>query len=91
MVRKAADRDVDEIAEYLGVGSPRAVDKFYDSLAETFADLETRADIGQRFDFADGSETGLRFWRMKSFGDYLVVYRIVGEIVWVYRSTGRGI
>ena len=85
MVRKEADSDVDQIAEYFTALSPQATERFYGALADTFADLEARAEIGQRFDFADGSETGLRFWRLKAFGDYLVFYRIVGDTVWVYR------
>lgn len=81
VVRPVADRDIDQVADYFAKVSPAATERFYQALSDAFKTLETLADIGQRYDFADGSESGLRFMKLKSFSDYLLFYRIVGDTV----------
>ncbi|HUE70906.1 MAG TPA: type II toxin-antitoxin system RelE/ParE family toxin [Pirellulaceae bacterium] len=85
LLLKEAQHDIGQIAQYLEGVSVQATQRFHEALEEVFDQLEAQAEIGQRYDFADGSETGLRFWRLKSFGDYLVCFRIIGDKVWVYR------
>ena len=70
LLLKEAQRDIGKIAEYLEGVSIQATQRFHEALEAVFDHLEIQADIGQRYDFADGSETGLRFWRLKSFGDF---------------------
>ena len=75
LVRPAAERDIDEQAEYLaGQGDVEAALRFYRAAEETFELLANRPNIGKVNQFHSRSLGGVRTFLLKGFPKHLVFY-----------------
>ena len=78
IVRPAADRDLDEQAEY--IAQHQNLDtafRFYLAAEETFALIATQPMMGRTRNFGDPGLKGARVCLMKEFVRHLVFYRPV--------------
>jgi toxin ParE1/3/4 len=76
VVLPAADRDIDEQAEYLGdQASLEIALRFYDAAAETFAFIATQPGIGAPYEGRTLAGAGIRVWRISGFENHLAFYR----------------
>lgn len=75
LVRPAAERDVDEQAEYLALQAGVEMGlRFYQASEETFLLLAKRPGIGRTMAFRNRSLTGIRMFPLKGFPRHLVFY-----------------
>ena len=76
VVLPAADRDIDEQAEYLSVqASLETALRFYDAIEETFSFLASHPAIGAPYEGRTLAGAGIRVWRVSGFGNHLAFYR----------------
>lgn len=82
----AADRDLDEQAEYLGrqAGLETAL-RFLDAAGATFAALARMPGIGERRESPDPRLAGMRIWRVENFEKHLIFYRPAGDDLEIVR------
>jgi toxin ParE1/3/4 len=75
-VLPAADRDLDELADYLAreAGIETAY-RFFDASFATFGRLADMTGIGERWPSANPRLDGLRVWRIEDFPNHLLFYR----------------
>ena len=77
-VRPAADRDLDDQAEYLAVHRDVEIGvRFYRAAEETFQLLASQSEMGRRTEYRSPLLVGMRMFPMKGFPKYLVFYRPV--------------
>lgn len=69
-----AERDIDEIAEYLSRESLAAALRFYDQVPATLHKLASAPGMGRPVSLDTPSLTGLRLWRIDGFHAVLVFY-----------------
>ena len=75
IVQPAAQRDLENIGDYLAQRSMTAADRFSYRAAESFDILLSNPTLGSSFDFPNPALRGLRAWPMKGFRKYLIFYR----------------
>lgn len=85
IITPAADRDLEEIAAYLGQESVTAADRFMAASETAFVSLLGEPGIGARFPVSDSRLANLRRRRMPQFGNYLVFYRVTEDAVQIVR------
>jgi toxin ParE1/3/4 len=86
VVRSAmARRDIAQEALYLGRDDPDLIDRFLQGIDEACERLTHSADTGSPFEYAPDAMPDLRYVPVKHFPKHLVFYRIVGDVVRVYR------
>jgi toxin ParE1/3/4 len=75
-VLPAADRDLDDQADYLArEASIETALRFYDAADTTFAKLAEMPNIGAPRQSAKARLAGIRFWRIEGFENHLIFYR----------------
>ncbi len=75
-VRPAADRDLDNLADYLAHEAGLATAyRFLDAAYATFKALADLPGIGELRQSTDSRLAGLRVWRVEHFPNHLVFYR----------------
>ena len=87
----AADRDVEELADYLAreAGLETAL-RFYDAAAASYEQIARTPGIGERWASDRLAALGLRVWRVEGFENRLIFYRETAggvEIVRVIHSA----
>jgi len=86
LVRPAAERDVDEQAEYLALHSSLAMAlRFYRVVEETFQLLCKRPTMGRVLESRSRFLDGIRWFPLISFPKYLVFYRPVEDGIEIVR------
>ncbi len=85
IIRPAADRDLDEQAEYYWSRSPKTAIRWYDATAETFMFLAENPLIGIMRETAKPALQGIRTWPIPGFERHIIFYRPVEEGVEVLR------
>lgn len=86
VVRPAADRDLDEQAEYIARRhNPETALLFYSAAQETFALIATQPHMGRTRSFRNPAFAGVRMCLMKHFDKYLVLYRLLDGGIEVLR------
>ena len=77
-VSPAADRDLDEQADYLAKqASLETALRFYDAAAATFEKIAQMPSMGERWDSSNPRLAELRVWRVEGFEKRLIFYRPV--------------
>jgi toxin ParE1/3/4 len=72
--RPAAERDLEEIAVYLGQRNPTAATRFLDAADRTFALLASMPGLGSAVPLANPQLQGLRQYPVQRFRNYLIFY-----------------
>jgi toxin ParE1/3/4 len=85
IIRSAAARDLEGHADYLGGRSLAVALRFADRVAETFRELAAMPGIGSLRPVANPALAGLRTWRVRDFGDYLIFYRPTDQGIEILR------
>jgi toxin ParE1/3/4 len=80
-----AESDLDELSEYLGRDDPALAERFLAAARATFADLAETPGLGRSREFRAARLRGLRSWRIRSFENRLVFYRVADETVEILR------
>lgn len=70
-----AERDVAELASYLGEQDPAVAIRFLDAVEATVALLAEVPDMGLLCQFDSPKAEGLRVWPVRGFKNHLVFYR----------------
>ncbi len=64
-----------EIAEYIGMRSPAAAERFMDATESTFLQLERMRGLGPAHESPNPRLAGIRVWAVKGFPNHLIFYR----------------
>lgn len=75
VVRRRADRDIDEQLVFLAKQGHRVAGDFLDSVERTFQLLAESPDRGFRWDDDPSLERGIHVWSIRDFPNMLVFYR----------------
>ena len=71
----ASQIDVMDIAAYLGRNNREVIPRFYESLAQTLAELSEFPHLGSPKFFSNAQLHGIRQWPVQNFKNYLIIYR----------------
>jgi toxin ParE1/3/4 len=71
--KPAAERDLDQIAAYLGEESPQLAIRFLRAAAKAFQQLVRMPEMGSCWEA--GNWPGLRVWPIPRFAKYLIFYQ----------------
>ena len=85
VITPAADRDVEEIAAYIGRDNATAAQRFISAAMAAFQGLLEMPNIGSRVVTDDPRLGRLRHRRVPRFGNYLVFYRVMDQAVEIVR------
>src|SRR4051812_29205837 len=85
LVRDIARDDVDEIARYIAQDKLDAALRFYDAAEAAFDLLASVAGAGPRVEPSIDLVPDLRFWPIKRYRNYLVLYRPLPDGVEILR------
>lgn len=86
VILPAADRDLDEQAEYLGEHASLEVAlRFYDAAHESFSFLAQSPGVGTLHESANPTFVGVRIWRVGGFEKHLIFYRPTEDGIEVVR------
>lgn len=82
----AADKDLDDLADYLAreAGRETAL-RFYDAAATTCAELARMPGMGERHDSRNPRLADVRTWRIGGFENHLIFYRPNGGEIEIIR------
>jgi toxin ParE1/3/4 len=85
-VSPAADRDMDDQADYLATeASLETALRFYDAAAATFGKLAQMPGLGEQWDSPNPRLAGLRVWRIEGFAKHLIFYRSAEDGIEIVR------
>jgi toxin ParE1/3/4 len=86
LIRPAADRDLDEQAEYLAAHqSLEMALRFYRAAEQTFRLLASQPKIGKVTAYRSPFLAGMRMFPLKRFSKYLVFYRLLESGIEIIR------
>ena len=74
ILRRTAELEIDQIAQFLARNSLDAALRFYDAVDETCKLLAWMPGLGKKRIARDPALAELRSWSVKRFGDYLIFY-----------------
>jgi toxin ParE1/3/4 len=72
-----AIRDVADIHLFIAMNNPAAADRFLDALRLTFRTLARWPEVGPHYQSNRAELTGMRFWPVRRFTNYLIFYRVI--------------
>jgi toxin ParE1/3/4 len=85
IIRPEADRDLDDIADYLDQSSRQAGRRFYQAAQSAFRQLAGMPRLGTPYMTDNPELAGLRCWRTPSFPKYIIFYLPLDDGVRVVR------
>lgn len=85
VITPAADRDVEEIATFIGQDNFGAAERFVSAATAAFHSLLELPNIGSRVSADDPRLAGLRRRRVPRFANYLIFYRVTEEAIQIIR------
>jgi toxin ParE1/3/4 len=71
-----AIRDIADIHLFIAMNNPTAADRFLDALRLTFRTLARWPEVGPHYQSNRAELTGMRFWPVRRFTNYLIFYRV---------------
>ena len=74
-----AIRNVADIHLFIAMNNPAAADRFLDALRLTFRTLARWPEVGPHYQSNRAELTGMRFWPVRRFTNYLIFYRVTGK------------
>jgi toxin ParE1/3/4 len=69
-------RDVADIHLFIAMDNPAAADRFLDALRASLRILTQWPEVGPRYQSNRPGLSGLRFWPVRRFTNYLIFYRV---------------
>jgi toxin ParE1/3/4 len=75
VIRRRADRDLDDRGDFLAQSSPRTARRFYQVARETFEQLAAMPGLGSPWESDRAELASLRVCAIRGFGNDLVFYR----------------
>lgn len=85
VITPAADRDLEDVAAYIGQENARAAERLISAATAAFHALLQTPGLGSRVLGDDPRLEGLRRHRVPRFGSYLIFYRVTEEAIEVVR------
>ena len=74
IMRRQAEAEIDEIAEYIAKDNVSAAHRFYDRVQESITKLAEMPGMGGLRSVKNPALQGLRSWPITGFGNYLIFY-----------------
>jgi toxin ParE1/3/4 len=71
--------DIADIHLFIAVENPDAAERFLTALRLSFRTLAQWPEIGPRYQSNRNELSGLRFWPVRRFTNYLIFYRVTGR------------
>ena len=71
-----AIRDVADIHLFIAMNNPEAAVRFLDALRLSFRTLAQWPEAGLRYQSNRAALSGMRFWPVRRFANYLIFYRV---------------
>jgi toxin ParE1/3/4 len=68
--------DIADIHLFIAMHNPAAADRFLDALRASFHTLAQWPEVGPRYQSNRVGLTGMRFWPVRRFANYLIFYRV---------------
>lgn len=85
-IRPAAERDIDEQAEYLAVQAGLAMGLHYrNAIHQSLLVLAQHPELGSRFRASNPRLQDLRCWRVRGFAEHVLFYYVVEGSIEVVR------
>jgi len=78
-------QDLAEIFDYFDLHSETVADRFYVAVEKTVQQLLNFPELGERCRFHRPEAKGMRVWQVSGFSNYLIFYRINGDMLEVKR------
>jgi toxin ParE1/3/4 len=72
-----AIRDIADIHLFIAVENPAAAGRFLDALRLSFRTLAQWPEVGPRYQSNRAGLSGVRFWPVRRFANYLIFYRVI--------------
>ena len=72
-------RDVADIHLFIAMKNPAAAGRFLDALLLSFRTLAQWPEVGPRYQSNRAELSGMRFWPVRRFTNYLIFYRVTGK------------
>lgn len=85
IVRDAARQDINHIFAHIAPHDFHAALRVFDAIEEAFKLLAGMPGAGPRCEFSEPDLADLRFWPVKKYRNYLVIYRPLSDGVEVVR------
>jgi toxin ParE1/3/4 len=71
-----AIRDIADIHLFIAVENPAAAERFLAALRLSFRTLAQWPEVGPRYQTNRAGLSGMRFWPVRRFANYLIFYRV---------------
>jgi len=71
-----AIRDIGDIHLFIAVENPEAAGRFLAALRLSFRTLAQWPEVGPRYQTNRAGLSGMRFWPVRRFANYLIFYRV---------------
>jgi toxin ParE1/3/4 len=80
-----AQRDLQQLARYLGEQSPTTGFRFYDPAEKAFQSLARMPEMGSLWGSANPQFVDMRVWPIRRFENFLIFYRPLNQGIEVIR------
>lgn len=84
-LRPHAQVDIAAHYEYLVKGSAHAAERFLKAVREALAQIRSNPALGMKLQLPEREHWDLRFYRVRSFGNYLIIFRVIDRKLYVLR------
>ena len=71
--------DAADIHLFIAMNNPDDADRFLDAVRLTFRTLARWPEVGPQYKSNRAELTGMRFWPVRRFTNYLIFYRVTGK------------
>jgi toxin ParE1/3/4 len=85
IVTPRAAVDLDEHADYIAERDPKAARRFQSAAKDAFQLLAEMPEVGSVFELPRRPVTGLRYWTIRDFRNYVIFYRPSSDGIEVIR------
>jgi toxin ParE1/3/4 len=85
-LRPAAERDIEELADYLAAQASLATGlRYRDAVRQTLLLLAEQPELGARFRASNPRLQEVRFWPVRGFAEHVLFYRFIEGSIEVLR------
>jgi toxin ParE1/3/4 len=85
IVRDRARQDIEEITDHIAANNLNAALRVQDRIEEAFELLTRLPGAGARIELSGSGVSGLRYWPIKKYRSYLIIYRPAQDGVEIIR------
>ena len=90
LITPQASFDLDDIYNFIAQNNPDIALKFFDAARQTFNQLAKTPEIGTIYEVSNPKLQGLRKWRVKKFGKYMIFYCHSDNLIEIIRILYAG-